>query len=119
MFDRQKSSHTAVQTPVTKVFAAALFASVTLLAVTAPGKAQAAMPTCMDRSVLAQQLDKKFSEAQVAVGLAASGQLVEVFSSDKGTTWTIVMTRADGTSCVMATGQAWHGKTKIVVGDPA
>tara|TARA_Y100000031_G_C8177535_1_gene364822 strand:+ start:176 stop:370 length:195 start_codon:yes stop_codon:yes gene_type:complete len=42
--------------------------------------------------------------------LASSGAVLEVLAS-KGGTWTILVTQPNGTSCVVATGEAWQGLT--------
>jgi hypothetical protein len=36
--------------------------------------------------------------------------LIEVWTTSTGNTWTILMTRADGISCVMATGTNWYSQ---------
>ena len=38
-------------------------------------------------------LEKKFAEQPSALGVQANGHLVEVFVSNEGTSWTIVVTR--------------------------
>jgi hypothetical protein len=38
----------------------------------------------------------------------ANGHLVEVFASNDGTSWTIVVTRPDGWSCIVAVGEDWE-----------
>ncbi len=66
-----------------------------------------------------KQLDSRFSESQVAIGLATNGQLLEVFSTGDGSTWTIVITKPDGMSCVLTTGEGWDGREKTALGQPA
>ena len=34
--------------------------------------------------------------------------MIEVYSSDETGTWTILVTRPDGTSCLLAAGQRWE-----------
>ena len=34
--------------------------------------------------------------------------LVEVYASEETGTWTILMTRPDGTTCLLAAGQRWE-----------
>ena len=53
-------------------------------------------------------LNQKYSEAPSAVGVQANGHLVEVFASNDGTSWTIVVTRPDGVSCIVAVGENWE-----------
>jgi hypothetical protein len=65
-------------------------------------------PTCHSHADLAEMLNQKFSEQPNALGVQANGHLVEVFASNDGTSWTIVITRPDGWSCIVAVGQSWE-----------
>lgn len=70
--------------------------------------ATAAEPVCGSRTDVAKKLAKDFSEKPTAMGLASNGNVIEVYSSIKGDTWTIVMSTPAGQSCLMAAGQAWE-----------
>lgn len=70
-----------------------------------------AQSLCSPREKVLTQLSSKYSEAPIAVGVTNNGKLVEVLSSGNGDTWTIIMTSPEGTSCVMAVGEAWQSKT--------
>jgi len=61
-------------------------------------------------------LDQRFKEAKFAMGLASNVDLFEVFLSKKGT-WTILSTRADGKTCVVATGKSWISMPAVMDGD--
>jgi hypothetical protein len=65
-------------------------------------------PACHSHADLAAMLNQKYSEAPSAVGVQANGHLVEVFASNDGTSWTIVVTRPDGVSCIVAVGENWE-----------
>jgi hypothetical protein len=65
--------------------------------------------TCFERGQLVKHLDGKFQEVPVAAGIAANGSVLEVFTSPDGVTWTIVLTQANGATCVMASGESWMG----------
>ncbi|OHC74867.1 MAG: hypothetical protein A3G18_10350 [Rhodospirillales bacterium RIFCSPLOWO2_12_FULL_58_28] len=69
-----------------------------------PAQAQTA---CGERSDALFRLEKDFSEAPVAMGLASNGSVIEVFASKAGT-FTIIMTRPDGVSCLMLSGENWE-----------
>ena len=70
--------------------------------------AQAQM-LCKERSEVLAQLSTGYQEAPTAMGLASNGALIEVLSSsDDGRTWTIIITRPNGVSCVLATGESWQ-----------
>jgi hypothetical protein len=65
-------------------------------------------PACHSRADLTEMLQQKFSEQPSALGVQADGQLVEVFVANDGASWTIVLTRPDGWSCIVAVGQHWE-----------
>jgi hypothetical protein len=86
-----------------------LVAAAVLLAVAAgPPPARADQQVCGARTEILAELTKRYSEAPVAVGLANSGVLVEVLSSDNGSTWTIIVSQPNGTSCLVAAGKEWQ-----------
>jgi hypothetical protein len=90
-----------------KALLSALTAATLALALTGiPGFA-AGQPICGARDDLKSDLEKSYSETPIARGLATAGMMIEVFASAEGT-FTIVATRPDGTSCLMAAGEAWH-----------
>ena len=62
---------------------------------------------CHPRSDVVTQLSIQYGEQPVARGLTAAGQMVEVFASPSGT-FTIVVTRHDSLSCLIAAGKGWH-----------
>jgi hypothetical protein len=92
-----------------KRFKAVTTAAALLIAVQgASTTAEAASPVCGPRTQLLDQLTKKYKEAPVGVGIANNGALVEVLTSNDGATWTILISRPDGTSCLVAAGQEWQ-----------
>ena len=67
-----------------------------------------AQTNCAVRDVVVDKLSLKYGEAFAGGGLQTTQQIFEVwFSQEKGT-WTILMTRADGVSCIMASGTNWR-----------
>lgn len=71
----------------------------------------AAAGACAAHEAVAKQLEHRYAEAPVARGLAQSGKLLQVFSAKDGQTWTVVMIRPDGISCIVATGRFWQEVT--------
>ena len=62
---------------------------------------------CLPRADAITKLQRQYHEQQIGIGVASRGSLViELFVSDSGS-WTILMTRADGISCVAAAGENW------------
>ncbi len=67
-----------------------------------------AQSVCTTHAEVIEQLGNRHSEAPVAIGLSGSGGVIEVFATSDGSTWTIIITMPDGTSCMMAAGEAWE-----------
>lgn len=84
------------------IILAALFAAGLVSA--APAEAQA---ICAERSLLHERLGVMFSEVPVAMGVASTGMLIEVFSAPDGR-FTILATEPGGEACVVATGEDWE-----------
>ncbi len=66
-----------------------------------------AQAMCGDRTEVVSKLKKGYSETPVSIGLASNGAVIEVFASTKGS-FTIIMTRPNGLSCLMAAGDSWE-----------
>lgn len=67
-----------------------------------------AQAQCADRTRLIENLEQKYGEAFAGGGLRNAQQVMEVWFSEEKGTWTILMTRADGLSCIMASGTNWR-----------
>ncbi|MCI0429844.1 MAG: hypothetical protein L0210_04795 [Rhodospirillales bacterium] len=83
---------------------------IVLLAATVavPLTAVAAPATCGARKELLAKLVQQFRESPAAVGLSSDGTLVEVLTNEDGSTWTIMVSRPDGVSCLVAAGESWQ-----------
>jgi len=78
----------------------------------APAHAQTG---CDSRAAVIEGLKQTFQENPVAIGVEQSGNLVELLTADDGDSWTLVVTRPDGISCIAAAGENWseiQGKTE-------
>lgn len=67
-----------------------------------------AHPACSSHGDVVKMLDQQFAEVPAALGLQANGHLLQVFAAKDGSSWTIVSTRPDGTSCLVAVGHDWE-----------
>jgi len=63
-----------------------------------------AQPVCMPHDDLTEQLYANFSEAPAAIAIANNGALVQLFAKRDRSSWTLVMTRPGGLSCVLVAG---------------
>jgi len=62
---------------------------------------------CGDRLTFLANLKQKYQEVTAHMGLVATGAVVEIVVSPKGT-WTMVVTNPQGVACIVATGTAWE-----------
>lgn len=74
---------------------------------------------CHDAAEIAKQLRNKYDEVPVAFGLQNNGNLLQVFSSEKKRTWTLVSTNPNGLSCIIAAGKHWETLPNINDGPTA
>jgi hypothetical protein len=72
-----------------------------------PAPAAAQQSACAPRDKMIGDLAQKYSESPTALGLSSDGSLVEVLTSDDGTTWTIIISMPNGMSCLVAAGESW------------
>ena len=100
-------------TTLRKTAAFVALATVLTVAAATPALAQAA---CATRDKIVMQLAKTYQEKPVSLGLTASGGLLEVLVSPKGS-WTILITRPNGPTCVLSHGQDWNER-KLVADGP-
>jgi hypothetical protein len=71
----------------------------------APAEAQ---QLCSQRGKVIGQFAKVYQENPVAGGLTRDGRLIEVLSTGDGSTWTIVISKPSGETCVMMAGEGWR-----------
>jgi hypothetical protein len=67
---------------------------------------------CGPRDEVLSQLAERYREAPVAIGLASNGGLIELLTADTGTTWTLIITAPNGSSCVLAEGEDWQPRPR-------
>jgi len=86
------------------------FLLVTLAVILAIAIASSAMAEgifCKNRAEIVADLKKHYGEYKVSGGLAKTGVLVEIFVS-KDRSWTVLLSRPDGVSCIASSGQGWR-----------
>ena len=62
---------------------------------------------CTSRDAMVKALKGKYQEQRRGMGVASRAGIMEFYVSDKGT-WTIVMSMANGISCILAAGRDWE-----------
>ncbi len=63
---------------------------------------------CQPRPAFVEHLKEKYDEQPAAFGLNNDGRLLEMFATPDGKTWTLLITDARGTSCVVTSGENWQ-----------
>lgn len=88
---------------------------------TIPALPAAAQTNCAPRDVVTERLAADYGEMFEGGGLQGTQAVFEVWISREEGTWTILMTRADGMSCIMAAGTDWREAlaSEQVTGAPA
>lgn len=85
------------------------------LAVLAPSALSAQSNNCADRAHVVRSLESSYGESFAGGGMQNTQQIIEVWYSEEKGTWTILMTRADGRSCIMASGTNWRDGATVKV----
>jgi hypothetical protein len=83
-------------------------ASILGLAFGAPAAGHAQERPCAARSQVVERLAARFGETLRSLGMQSAEGLVEVYASTATGAWTILLTSPDGTSRLMAAGDAWE-----------
>ncbi len=96
---------------ITRILGAAAIATTLLGA--APAWAQS---LCLPHGDMSKRLGDGYAEKTVALGLASNGGVVELFSSNKGASWTITITMPNGTTCPVLSGEGWESLPQVALG---
>jgi len=62
---------------------------------------------CGDRNKMISSLESNYQESRAGLGIVADGSIVELFTAKSGT-WTVLITRPGGPTCVIGTGNDWE-----------
>lgn len=73
---------------------------------------------CLDRDPTAGRLAAQYGEARSFAGLAISGEVVEVFVSADGGSWTVLVTGQDGCTRMVAAGPRFLTFDRPPEGEP-
>ena len=92
-----------------RLFAMALVFGATALA--PPVAAQSLQ--CLPRAALVETLQSKYGETLEGRGLQSPRLLLEIWRSGKSGSFTVFLTRPDGMSCILATGQNWFSEKPV------
>jgi hypothetical protein len=74
---------------------------------------------CDSRANIVAHLATEYGETLQSAGVTQSGTVLEVWASATTGTWTVLESSPEGTSCMVAAGQAFETRTAAPAGDPA
>lgn len=63
---------------------------------------------CGERDRMVETLKRKYDELPVSFAVVTNGNLLEVLTSQDGETWSLIVTKPDGTACLLSTGENWR-----------
>ena len=72
--------------------------------------------TCAPRDGVVERLETQYKETLTARGLQNAEALIEVFSSAETGSYTVLISRADGISCIVSTGTHWLATKPVPAG---
>ena len=99
--------------PLSKI---ALLSVVIAVAGATAGQAQE-RAACLPHEEAVAKLKQHYDEQKVGLGLGSErSALFELFVAETGT-WTLLVTRTNGISCIAASGDSWMG-SPLLAGDP-
>lgn len=84
--------------------------TVALISVAPAHAADPQGPACASRNAVVERLEQRFGEVRQAVGLNRENGLIEFFAAADTGTWTILLTRPDGVSCLIASGDTFENQ---------
>ena len=73
----------------------------------------AAQQAGVPRAAVVKALGEGYAEVTVGLGIARNGGVIELFTSQDGATWTLVLTMPNGLSRVIASGESWMRLTPL------
>lgn len=73
---------------------------------------------CAPRAEMEQKLHVLFGSRRIGSGMRDESSMMELWTSERTGDWTMVLSYADGRSCVVAIGEAWDA-TPPTPRDPA
>lgn len=96
------------------------FALAFAFALVIPNLVQAQVkPPCDERKNVLETLEKKYEEVPTSFGVTMQGGLVEVITSEDGSTWSILVSTPGGMTCLVAAGEGWRDRPRKTTGPDA
>jgi hypothetical protein len=84
-----------------------LVVAVAPLFAVSPSEAVDPSDVCDKRQVMLQTLEHDYGEVEIGFGVTVDGALIELATAKNGSTWTLMRTQPNGTTCLVAAGEKW------------
>lgn len=78
-----------------------------------PGLAQA-QTLCLPRDAMIAALAHDFNERLSGMGIVSETRVIELWQADGTGSFTVIVTYANGISCVLGSGEGWVDLTPVV-----
>ncbi len=104
--------------PSRRALGPAVLALALLAARPAAAEPEAPAAPCLEHAEMTRLLDARFRESPSAIGLTSSGGLVELFRTESGSTWSLILTTPRGHSCLLSSGNSWSPRHTLIAGAP-
>ena len=85
----------------------------------APPAAAQNLIMCAERVGLIKVLQEKYQELPRGAGLQGPERMIEIWTSSETGSFTVLVTRPDGISCVVASGSYWQDAMPVAPDDSA
>lgn len=79
--------------------------------------ALSAQSNCAPRASIIEKLSSNYAEALTGGGIQNANTVLEVWTSNKTGSFTVLVTHANGLSCIVASGQNWSSVAVAMVPD--
>ena len=83
-----------------------------------PASAQAGGPRCAPRAQVVDMLQGRSGETRRAIGLTSGAAVMELYASDTGGRWSLVLTMPNGLSCLIGAGTGFEAEMAAIDGAP-
>lgn len=94
----------------------ALMSFIACTVILLPFSAFSAVPNCGSHYDIVRGLGERFQEAPSAIGPMPTNQILQIFRSVDGSTWSAVVINPDGRACIVAAGDDWQDLEWIAPG---
>jgi hypothetical protein len=69
---------------------------------------------CAPRPMVLERLVSGYGETRQSIGLGNNNVVIEVFASTQTGSWTITVTKPDGETCLVASGQSYENLSETL-----